>query len=180
VFEITNPTAWSHIVNNKWRAVSPQVTALAQHQEDHVIVLDDWTFEHVAFVPEGGFADAEVIDWFVGDPGAPVRLAGELHCERLKQMSLRELEQQIQLSQDMDEARRLRDLAEGQQLEQQVRDRLHGRKSPPPLTWDQLAEYARQLRMSSPTVEQIQERLQAEQREQAVREKLRLYRRPRR
>jgi len=59
-FEINNPEAWKGIKSGEWIHVSPEVVATKQHKEGDVAVLDDFTFQRVAFVDKGAFPNATV------------------------------------------------------------------------------------------------------------------------
>jgi len=78
VYEITDSMAWEKLQAEEWHDVSPQVVASEMHPEGDVDVLDNWSFEHVAFVDEGAFKDVEVIDWWQGDPKKWYTVAAEL------------------------------------------------------------------------------------------------------
>lgn len=55
IYEIIDPDVWERMQRGEWRAVSPQVLANAEVQEDDSVTVTDFEFEHVAFVPEGAF-----------------------------------------------------------------------------------------------------------------------------
>ena len=79
LYEIPDPTVWERIRSGEWGPVSPQLTPLAAHYEGGTFVVDDWTWDHVAFVPVGAFPDAGVKSTCIGDPRL-CRLRGELEC----------------------------------------------------------------------------------------------------
>jgi hypothetical protein len=68
LYEITNPFAWPKIQSGEWRAVSPQLTFLNAHREGDTLVIDDYRFDHVAFVERGAFPNAGVKSTCEGDP----------------------------------------------------------------------------------------------------------------
>jgi hypothetical protein len=76
LYEISDPAVWERIRSGEWGPVSPQLTPLAAHYEDDTFVIDDWTWDHVAFVPVGAFPNAGVKSTCIGDP----RLYGFSHA----------------------------------------------------------------------------------------------------
>ena len=79
LYEIPDPTIWERIRSGEWGPVSPQLTPLAAHYEGDTFVVDEWTWDHIAFVPVGAFPSAGVKSTCVGDPKL-CRLRGELEC----------------------------------------------------------------------------------------------------
>jgi hypothetical protein len=77
VFEI-DKTAYEKLESGEWHDVSPQINPIVEHREGDIAVVDDWTFEHVAFVNKGAFDDVEALDWWQGDPKKWFALAAEL------------------------------------------------------------------------------------------------------
>jgi hypothetical protein len=82
VFEV-DKTAYDKLESGEWHDVSPQINPITEHREGDVAVVDDWTFEHVAFVNKGAFEDVEALDWWQGDPKKWLALAAEFqsHAE---------------------------------------------------------------------------------------------------
>ena len=68
LYEIPDPTAWERIRSGEWGPVSPQLTPLVAHYEGETFVVDDWSWDHVAFVPVGAFPNAGVKSTCIGDP----------------------------------------------------------------------------------------------------------------
>ena len=68
LYEIPDPAVWSHIESHDWGPVSPRMTPLEAHYEDDVLVLDEWRWDDVAFVPAGAFPNAGVKSTCIGDP----------------------------------------------------------------------------------------------------------------
>jgi hypothetical protein len=68
LYEIPDPNAWARIESRDWGPVSPKMTPLKAHYEGDVFVLDEWTWDNVAFVPKGAFPNAGVKSTCIGDP----------------------------------------------------------------------------------------------------------------
>jgi hypothetical protein len=68
LYEIPDPTVWAHIESHEWGPVSPRMTPIKAHYEGDVYVLDEWTWDDVAFVPAGAFPNAGVKSTCIGDP----------------------------------------------------------------------------------------------------------------
>jgi regulator of replication initiation timing len=68
LYEIPDPVVWERIRSGEWGPVSPQLTPLAAHYEGDTFVVDDWNWDHVAFVPVGAFPSAGVKSTCIGDP----------------------------------------------------------------------------------------------------------------
>jgi hypothetical protein len=68
LYEIPDLAAWAKIESGEWGAVSPRMTPLKAHYEGDVFVLDEWTWDDVAFVPAGAFPNAGVKSTCIGDP----------------------------------------------------------------------------------------------------------------
>jgi len=66
IYEITDPDAWEKIQSGEWGAVSPQVLANGEIDDDNVVTVTDFVFEHVALVPEGAFPESQVESAFEG------------------------------------------------------------------------------------------------------------------
>ncbi|MEM3017951.1 MAG: hypothetical protein QXO25_03625 [Candidatus Bathyarchaeia archaeon] len=66
IYEITDPETWKKITSGEWKAVSPQVLAKAEEQENGTVQVTDFVFEHVALVPEGAFPSSQVQETFEG------------------------------------------------------------------------------------------------------------------
>lgn len=79
LYEIPDPQVWEKIHAGEWGPVSPQLTPLAAHYEGDTFVVDDWSWDHVAFVPVGAFLNAGVKSTCVGDPSL-CRLRGNVPC----------------------------------------------------------------------------------------------------
>jgi len=90
LYEIQDPGAWEHINSGDWGPVSPQLGPLSTHYEGDELVLDEWTWDNVAFVPKGAFPNAGVKSTCVGDPqlcgfyGAIAAAAADSSQSRLK------------------------------------------------------------------------------------------------
>jgi len=124
LYEVLDDQCWNAVRSGQWHDVSPQLTATSFHIEDDVTVLDDWTVDHVAFVDRGAFHDVEVVDWWQGDPQGVYRLAAQLYQDELKGLTLKQLEERIQISEDIAQAKELREKLEGLQRVREVRERL--------------------------------------------------------
>ena len=68
LYEIPDPEDWKRIRSGEWGPVSPGMTPVAAHYEGDTFVLDEWSWDHVAFVPRGAFPNAGVKSTCVGDP----------------------------------------------------------------------------------------------------------------
>jgi len=69
LYELPDPTVWERVHSGEWGPVSPQMTPLAAHYDDDgTYVLDEWSWDHVAFVPKGAYPSAGVKSTCVGDP----------------------------------------------------------------------------------------------------------------
>jgi hypothetical protein len=68
LYEIQDPSAWEHIESGDWGPVSPQLTPVSAHYEGDELILDEWVWDHVAFVPKGAFPSAGVKSTCIGDP----------------------------------------------------------------------------------------------------------------
>jgi hypothetical protein len=68
LYEIPDPDVWAHIESRDWGPVSPKMTPLKAHYEGDVFVLDEWTWDDVAFVPAAAFPNAGVKSTCIGDP----------------------------------------------------------------------------------------------------------------
>lgn len=79
LYEIPDPQVWEKIHAGEWGPVSPQLTPLAAHYEGDTFVVDDWSWDHVAFVPVGAFPNAGVKSTCIGDPTL-CRLRGNIPC----------------------------------------------------------------------------------------------------
>ena len=53
-----DPTVWAHIESREWGPVSARMTPIKAHYEGDIFVLDEWTWDDVAFVPAGAFPNA--------------------------------------------------------------------------------------------------------------------------
>jgi hypothetical protein len=60
LYEIPDVAHWMKVRSGEWQAVSPQLTFLKAHYEGDTLVIDDWRFDHVAFVERGAFPNARV------------------------------------------------------------------------------------------------------------------------
>ena len=68
LYEIPDPADWEHMRSGEWGPVSPKMTPTQAHYEGNTLVLDEWTWDHVAFVPKGAFPNAGVKSTCIGDP----------------------------------------------------------------------------------------------------------------
>ena len=68
LYEIPDPTVWERIQSGEWGPVSPGMTPTEAHYEGDTFVLDEWLWDHVAFVPKGAFPNAGVKSTCIGDP----------------------------------------------------------------------------------------------------------------
>jgi regulator of replication initiation timing len=68
LYEIPDPSVWAHIESHDWGPVSPRMSPLEAHYEDDVLVLDEWRWDDIAFVPAGAFPNAGVRSTCIGDP----------------------------------------------------------------------------------------------------------------
>jgi hypothetical protein len=68
LYEMPNPADWEKVWSGEWRAVSPQLSFLKYHYEGDTLVIDEWRFDHVAFVDSGAFPNAGVKSTCEGDP----------------------------------------------------------------------------------------------------------------
>ncbi len=61
--EITDSQAWEKIKTGQWRWVSPQVYALiTRKNEEDVDIVEDFVFDHVAFVPSPAYSSTQVLN----------------------------------------------------------------------------------------------------------------------
>lgn len=60
--EVTDQAAWEKIKNGEWKWVSPQVYAFETREEDGGEVLDSFSFQHVAFVPNPAYKSTKVLN----------------------------------------------------------------------------------------------------------------------
>ena len=68
LYEIQDPAGWERIRSGDWGPVSPQLSPLSTHYEGDELVLDEWTWDNVAFVARGAFPNAGVKSTCIGDP----------------------------------------------------------------------------------------------------------------
>jgi len=68
LYEIPDPADWERMRSGEWGPVSPRMTPSQAHYEGDTLVLDDWAWDHVAFVPKGAFPNAGVKSTCIGDP----------------------------------------------------------------------------------------------------------------
>jgi len=64
--EILDEDSWKKIESGEWRFVSPKVTAYDVSQVNGMDILNDFEFEHVAFVPRGAYPSAQVLSTYAG------------------------------------------------------------------------------------------------------------------
>jgi hypothetical protein len=58
--EVTDGGAWEKIKAGEWKWVSPQVYGLTREEND-IDVLEDFTFTHIAFVPNPAYSSTQVL-----------------------------------------------------------------------------------------------------------------------
>jgi hypothetical protein len=68
LYEIPDLRNWDRINRHEWGPVSPKMTPIEAHYESDIFVLDEWTWDNVAFVPKGAFPNAGVKSTCIGDP----------------------------------------------------------------------------------------------------------------
>jgi len=68
LYEIPVPADWERMRSGEWGPVSPKMTPTQAHYEGDTLVLDEWAWDHVAFVPKGAFPNAGVKSTCIGDP----------------------------------------------------------------------------------------------------------------
>jgi len=68
LYEIPDAADWERMRSGEWGPVSPKMTPVVAHYEADTFVLDEWSWDHVAFVPRGAFPNAGVKSTCVGDP----------------------------------------------------------------------------------------------------------------
>ena len=68
LYEIPDSENWHRIDRGEWGPVSPKMTPLEAHYEGDTFVLDEWTWDNVAFVPKGAFPNAGVKSTCLDDP----------------------------------------------------------------------------------------------------------------
>jgi hypothetical protein len=68
LYEIPDSGNWDRIDRHEWGPVSPKMTSIEAHYEEDTFVLDEWTWDNVAFVPKGAFPNAGVKSTCIGDP----------------------------------------------------------------------------------------------------------------
>lgn len=68
LYEMKDPLAWEKVKSGEWQAVSPQLTFLKAHYEGDTLVVDEWRFDHVAFVEQGAFPNTGVKATCEGNP----------------------------------------------------------------------------------------------------------------
>ena len=66
VAEITDDESWLKIQSGEWKTVSPSITALKVDRLGSSVLVDDFVFEHVAFVPRGAYPNAQVLSTYAG------------------------------------------------------------------------------------------------------------------
>ena len=67
IAEILDLDSWEKIMRGEWRFVSPKVTAYAVSKRNGVDIIEDFEFEHVAFVPRGAYPSAQVLSTYAGE-----------------------------------------------------------------------------------------------------------------
>jgi len=84
LYEIPDLEVWQQIESGRWGPVSPLMTPTKTHYEGDTYVLDEWTWDNVAFVPKGAFPNAGVKSTCIGDPRlcgfTPQRTCGFMHA----------------------------------------------------------------------------------------------------
>ena len=89
LYEIKDPAIWESIRAGDWGPVSPELTFLQDHTDpDGTHVIDEWRFDHVAFVEKGAYPDAGVKATCTDDPrlcgfSKAVTAALQSHSEEL-------------------------------------------------------------------------------------------------
>lgn len=78
VYEITDDACWKGIQDGKYYDVSPQVYGTGEKHGQNDL-LEMFYFDHVAWVPEGAFAIAEMHDFCEGGTECLRRLSAELN-----------------------------------------------------------------------------------------------------
>jgi hypothetical protein len=68
LYEIPDSGNWDRINRHEWGPVSPKMRPIEAHYEGDTFVLDEWTWDNVAFVPKGAFPNAGVKSTCIGDP----------------------------------------------------------------------------------------------------------------
>jgi len=68
LYEIPDRADWERMRSGEWGPVSPEMTPTKAHYEGDTYVLDDWTWDRVAFVPKGAFPNAGVKSTCIDDP----------------------------------------------------------------------------------------------------------------
>ena len=68
LYEIPDSGNWDRIDRREWGPVSPKMTPIEAHYEGDTFVLDEWTWDNVAFVPKGAFLNAGVKSTCIDDP----------------------------------------------------------------------------------------------------------------
>jgi hypothetical protein len=68
LYEIPDSGNWNRIDRHEWGPVSPKMTPIEAHYEGDTFVLDEWTWDNVAFVPKGAFPNAGVKSTCIDDP----------------------------------------------------------------------------------------------------------------
>jgi regulator of replication initiation timing len=68
LYEIPDSGNWDRIDRGEWGPVSPKMTPIKAHYEGDTFVLDEWTWDNVAFVPKGAFLNAGVKSTCIDDP----------------------------------------------------------------------------------------------------------------
>jgi len=66
IAEITDPDAWHRIQSGEWRFVSPSIFAWDVNEQGEITVLNDFSFDHVAFVPQGAYPSTQVLSTYLG------------------------------------------------------------------------------------------------------------------
>jgi hypothetical protein len=79
IYEIVDDEAWKNITAGKWRSVSPQVTAQAAERDGEIVTLNDFKFDHVAFVDEGAFPSLQIQDFWEDSAESVYKLSAELY-----------------------------------------------------------------------------------------------------
>jgi len=68
LYEILVEDDWKRIESGEWGPVSPELQPLMAHYEDETLIVDEWRWNHVAFVEKGAFPNTGVKSTCEDDP----------------------------------------------------------------------------------------------------------------
>jgi len=94
IAEILDLDSWEKIMRGEWRFVSPKVTAYAVSKRNGVDIIEDFEFEHVAFVPRGAYPSAQVLSTYAGEESSLRSFSAAL-TEKLEELKTQNFEARV-------------------------------------------------------------------------------------